>query len=259
MDATQFKKKMSELPKPPEGFSPPFWEAWRLDLWQRAQAQDPTRFWEWPCIYHCMLVNHWPFQMDYELSQLDLTRWQYALQVPHFGPDDNASGTRYSMNLIHQAYHLTQWERATGKRIEALDTIVEFGGGYGAMALLCKRIGFEGRYVIYDLPEFSLLQEYYLSQFGMLDKVEWNPQHKPKDVDLFMALYSLSEVEWSERANLILQAKSYLCLYSGQWEQWNNVEWFQEGLPKIAQYVKNWQHTEITHLPDKWNFYSIGF
>lgn len=251
---------MAALPKPETDKRPPYWEAWRLDLWHRAQDQDPTHFWEWPCIYHTMLVSHWPFQMDYELSQLDLSRWQYALQVPHFGPDDYSTGTRYSMNLIHQAYHLTQWERATGKRIEQLETIVEFGGGYGAMALLCKRMGFEGKYVIYDLPEFSLLQEYYLSQFGMLDKVEWNPDYIPSP-DLFMALYSLSEVPKEDRAEFLLLAKSYLFLYSGKWEGWDNVDYFQKFVPSLPPHLKqlNWQHTEITHLPDRNNWYSIGW
>lgn len=257
MNTDQFRQAMAKLPEPKTTLKPPYWEAWRLDLWQRARSQDPTQFWEWPCVFHTMLVNHWPFQIDYELSQLDLNRWQYALQVSHFGPDDYAAGTRYSMNLIHQAYHLTQWERATGKRIETLETIVEFGGGYGAMALLCRRMGFEGKYVIYDLPEFSLLQGYYLSQFGMLDKTEWNPKKKPKDVDLFMALYSLSEVEPEKRLDFLLQAKSYLFLYSGQWEKWNNANYFQDTIPAIAP--KSWQHTEIGHLPDRNNWYSIGW
>jgi hypothetical protein len=263
VNTDQFRQQMASLPEPKTTLKPPFWEHWRLDLWQRAQAEDPTRFWEWPCIYHTMMVNHWPFQIDYEFSQLT-ERFHDAIVKPHFGPDDPFGKVivrhPFSMNLIHQAYHLTQWERATGQRIEQLETIVEFGGGYGAMALLCKRMGFEGKYIIYDLPEFSLLQEYYLSQFGMLNGVEWNPKRKPKDVDLFMALYSLSEVEPSERSGFIQPyAKSFLCLYSGKWEQWDNVDWFKNVLPKIAQYIKQWRHTEISHLPDKWNFYSIGW
>lgn len=265
MNTDQFRQQMAALPEPKTTLKPPFWEAWRLDLWQRAQNQDPTRFWEWPCIYHTMMQNHIPFQIDYEFSQL-IERFHNALVIPHFGPDDPFGKVivrhPFSMNLIHQAYHLTQWERATGKRIEQLDTIVEFGGGYGAMALLCKRMGFEGKYVIYDLPEFSLLQEYYLSQFGMLDKMEWNPKKKPKDVDLFMALYSLSEVEPAQRMRYLPSVvDSYLFLYSGQWEKWNNVEWFQNELPsKWRQNDKvQWQHTEIGHLPDRANWYSIGW
>jgi hypothetical protein len=262
MNANQFRQAMAALPRPETTLKPPYWEAWRPVLYDWILANNPAEFWQCPAVYHTMLVAHWPFQMDYELSQLDLSRWQYAIQVPHFGPDDYSANTRYSMNLIHQAYHLTQWENATGKRIEALDTIVEFGGGYGAMALLCKRMGFSGKYIIYDLPEFSLLQEYYLSQFGMLDNTEWNPKRKPKDVDLFMALYSLSEVEPSLRMRYLPSVvDSYLFLYSGRWEKWDNAEWFQKELPsKWRQNDKvQWRHTEISHLPDKWNFYSIGW
>lgn len=257
MDADGFRQAMAKLPEPKTDKSPPYWEAWRLDLWQRAQAQDPTRFWEWPCIFHTMLINHWLAVAAYEYERLTSLMLR-ACTVPHFGPDDVFTfdaGLR--MNLIHQAYHIQQWEQTTGQRIAALDTIVEFGGGYGAMALLCHRLGFDGKYIIYDLPEFSLLQEYYLSHFGILDKVSWNPKKKPKDVDLFMALYSLSEVEPKERLGLLPVAKSYFFLYSGRWQDWNNIDWFQFIIP--ARLQKQWQHTELGHLPSGPDWYSIGW
>lgn len=260
MNESQLKQQMSQLPKPPEGYSPPYWQAWRYNLWQHVTTGDnPKRFWEWPCIYHTMMVAHWTKSIEYEFSQLN-HKYHDAIQMPHFGPIDYFStsnfDTRFSMNLIHQAYHIQQWEQTTGKHINQLDTIVEFGGGYGAMALLCHRLGFDGKCVIYDLPEFSLLQEYYLSQFGLLDKVVWNPKRKPKDVDLFMALYSLSEVPPEQRGQHVMKAKSYLYLYSGLWEQWDNVWVFQ----KILAFDRmKWQHTELTHLPDKNNWYSLGW
>lgn len=261
MNESQLKQRMSDLPKPPDGHMPPYWEAWRLNLWQHVTTgDDPKLFWEWPCIYHTMLQNHWASVIDYELGKLPAKFSKSVLSVPHLGPDDAMSHNGLSMNLIHQAYHIQQWEQTTGKRINQLDTIVEFGGGYGAMALLCHRLGFDGKYVIYDLPEFSLLQEYYLSQFGLLDKVVWNPKRKPKDVDLFMALYSLSEVEPELRGELITKAKSYLFLYSGQWEKWDNVDYFQNHIDDYwGDDFYNWQHTELTHLPDRQNFYSIGW
>lgn len=268
MNESQLKQRMSDLPKPPEGIMPPYWDAWRLNLWQHiVNGDNPKRFWEWPCVYHTMLVAHWVKSVDYELSRIS-NRLAKTCSIPHFGPDDDLTGyPGLSMNLIHQAYHIQQWEQTTGKHINQLDTIVEFGGGYGAMALLCHRLGFSGKYVIYDLPEFSLLQEYYLSQFGLLDKVSWNPAKnpKPQDIDLYIGLYSLSEIPIEDRASgqHPLFAKSYLFLYSGQWESYNNVEWFQERWPKLTKEfgvkLKWWQHTELTHLPDRNNFYSIGF
>lgn len=263
MDAEGFKRAMARLPEPVTELQPPYWEHWRHDLYKRVLTEDVTQFWEWPCIYHCMLVEHWQGPVAYELAHLDSRYWD-AVALPRFGPGDGilmADGY-LSRNMIHQAYHIQQWENATGQRIAALDTIIEFGSGYGAMALLCHRLGFDGRYVIYDLPEFSLLQEYYLSHFGLLDKVTWNPKKKPKDVDLFMALYSLSEIEPGERMRYLPSVvDSYLFLYSGQWEKWNNVEWFQKELPsKWRQNDKvQWQHTELAHLPDGNNWYTLGW
>jgi hypothetical protein len=256
MNTDQLKTRMALLPEPVTNLRPPYWDAWRRELWHNVQDLDPVEFGRWPCIYHTMLVNHWPGPIAYELGALDIMRFHSAITMPHFGPKDYLKDTQYSLNLIHQTYHIQQWENATGKDIRTLDTIVEFGGGYGAMALLCHRLGFEGKYIIYDLPEFSLLQEYYLSQFGLLANVTWNPKDKPKDIDLFMALYSLSEVDPIERE--VFKAKSYLYLYSGQWEQWDNVNWFQLDFPTLG-YCANWQHSELTHLPDAQNFYSIGF
>jgi len=194
-----------------------------------------------------MLVEHWQQPILYEFSV-----------VRDFLPVSSLDFSRVEYNnLIHQAYHLYQWQQATGQRIDQLSTIVEFGGGYGAMCLLSHRLGFKGRYVIYDLPEFSLLQEWYLSQHGI--KPEWNPKRKPKDVDLFMALYSLSEVEPSKRPELLIEAGSYLFLYSGQWEGCDNVDWFKQFTLFAMPTVWQWKHTELTHLPDPQNFYSIGW
>lgn len=247
MTSDEFRRRMVELPEPITDKQPPYWEFWRWQLWQLGQTDDPANFTKWPCVYHTMLVNHWEKAIIWESKQFPF-EW---FNIPSL----EFNRAEYN-NLIHQAYHLYQWQQATGRKISQLSTIVEFGGGYGAMALLCHRLGFKGRYVIYDLPEFSLLQEWYLSQFGVA--AEWNPKRKPKNTSLFMALYSLSEVESNLRDELIVKADSYLFLYSGQWEAWNNVAWFQEGFPLLG-YCSNWQHTELTHLPDRNNFYSIGW
>lgn len=265
MDANEFQQAMAKLPEPVTEEKPPYWSYWRHDLYKRVLADDPKQFWRWPCVFHTMLVNHWAGPVEREFEALDIDRYKSAVYVPHFGPDDELrtkyAVTPYSMNLIHQAYHIQQWEEATGQRINQLETIVEFGGGYGAMALLCHRLGFDGRYIIYDLPEFALLQEYYLSHFGILDKVTWNPKRKPKDVDLFMALYSMSEMPLPERGPLVPKAKSYLFLYSGVWQGWDNVAFFQKAVPELTRHGEGmqWQHTELKHLPDPQNWYTLGW
>lgn len=262
MDANEFRDKITALPEPTTSLKPPYWAYWRWELWHLAQTQDVSNFYEWPCIRHTMLVQHWIDAITYEWRELDRKRFNQAehlrgiLSLSETSFRDNFFKHILSNNLIHQAYHLQQWERTTGQRIENLKSIVEFGGGYGAMCLLCHELGFRGKYIIYDLPEFSLLQQYYLSQCHI--EADWNPRRKPKDIDLFIALYSLSEVKRQERAYLICTAKSYLCLYSGMWEKWDNVHWFQVVLPAMFDDLE-WKHSEIQHLPDKQNWYSIGW
>lgn len=262
MDADELRLRMATLPEPVTEKQPPYWEAWRLDLWQ--QAQQHARFWEYPCVYHCMLVQHWIDAITYEWQELDKNRFagvnylQGVLEVGEGSFRENFFISPLTNNLIHQAYHLQQWEQTTGQRVEELSSIVEFGGGYGAMRLLIHELGFRGRYTIYDLPEFSLLQEYYLSQYDV--KTEWNPRRKPKNVDLFMALYSISEVPPEQRnkylSGFMSFPKSYLFLYSGQWQDWDNVGWIRQFAMST---VLEWKHSEIEHLPDRNNWYSIGY
>ena len=47
------------------------------------------------------------------------------------------------------------------------DVIVEFGGGYGSMCRLVRKLGFKGRYVIFDLRPILALQKYYLGLHGV--------------------------------------------------------------------------------------------
>lgn len=260
MNANQFREQMALLPEPTTSLKPPYWSYWRWELWHLAQTQNVSNFYEWPCIRHTMLVQHWIDAITYEWRELDKKRFSRAehlrgiLSLNETGFRDNFFKHILSNNLIHQAYHLQQWEHTTGQRIENLKSIVEFGGGYGAMCLLCHQLGFSGRYIIYDLPEFSLLQQYYLSQCHI--EADWNPRRKPRPVDLLIGLYSLSEVPPNERNLKMVRTNSYLFLYSGQWQDYDNVGWFRNFAMSTTL---EWRHSEIQHLPDKQNWYSIGY
>lgn len=236
------KAEMAKLPELTTTLKPPHWEYWRHQLWQLAQEREPDSFVGWPCVYHTMLVNHWSMEREWEyLLNHGPKLWNHyplgfgpiiwpTVVRPHTGyPIDYFQGTPYSANMINQAYHIALWENATGQRISQLDTIVEFGGGYGAMALLCHRLGFRGKYVIYDLPEFSLLQQWFLEQEG-IDNVQWPKKWGRRNADLLIALYSLSEtpVEGRDRFLKLINAKSYIFLFSSTWEAYNNLTYFSQ-------------------------------
>jgi hypothetical protein len=157
--------------------------------------------------------------------------------------------------MINQAYHIALWEVVTGKRIDQLDTIIEFGGGYGAMALLCHRLGFRGKYIIYDLPEFALLQEWFLSQ-ERVENVTWPKKFIRAEADLLIALYSLSETPMELREDFLskVKARSYLFLYSPTWEEYKNSAYFGEFIKKNIDL--KW-HNQST--PRQTDYYLIGW
>lgn len=235
---------MAALPEPPNDSSPPYWNFWRHDLWTRAQADDPANFWHWPCVRHTMTVEHFPVTDQLAALQSEPARWLPAIQDAH---------PHHARNLIHQAYHLQRWERATGRRVEDLSSIYEFGGGYGALADLARRLGFQGRYLIYDLPEFVLLQRHFLGERGVVIE---HTQARPKAVDLFVALYSISEVPAALRAEWLAtcDAASYLLLYSGQWAEHDNHAWAREFIGRRGDLV--WGIEKFPARPD---WYAIGW
>ena len=122
---------------------------------------------------------------------------------------------------------------------------------------MAHRIGFEGNYVIYDLPEFLLLQQYFLEKSQVdfeklffLSKDDLNSSLVPCDV--LVGIYSLSEMPFHERGPLLaaFPAKSALFLYSGNWESYDNVTWFMDQ-------PGTWQHQECQHHNDPNNWYSF--
>ena len=265
MDANEFCRLMGELPEPPTTSKPPFWAFWQHDLWQHVtQGNDPERFAEWPCIYHTMRLDHRRNTTDKEFDALLKADYRYleACLMPDFGTPKDYYAVRYSAVLIHQAHHLYRYEEWSGDDVRNLNRIFEFGGGYGAMALVCRRLGFKGVYTIYDLPEFSLLQQYYLSNTFNTEHTYWigdlvSLGGLPYQ-DLFVACFSLSEVDFKMRNEILRRgySRSYLLLYSNRFADYDNEGYFSRHLPVIVPKV-DWHTVHADHLPD-YNLYTFG-
>ena len=273
MNAEKLKTQMEKLPEPVSVLKAPFWEYWRYELWRHVmQGDDPARFFSWPCIYHTMLVNHWKEAVWYEYMSL-LTDaapsfeavWEKAILMPPIGNDYQAE-TEYSRNLIHQAYHIQQFLQTTGITLTELcrfGSIIEIGGGYGAMALVLQRLGYQGKVILYDWPEFLLLQRYFLSacnadmeRLSFISSLSTLRIHV-KHADMMIGCYSLSEMPYEQREQLLKSVGSqrYLFLYSDKFEQYDNRAFFIDYAHERNDL--EWQHTEIGHLPDS-NWYSFG-
>lgn len=73
-------------------------------------------------------------------------------------------GVVTSSNTVHHLYHLLRYEDATQRRLWDCDVVVEWGGGYGNMGKLVRRLhGGHLTYVLVDTPVFAALQWLYLS------------------------------------------------------------------------------------------------
>ena len=256
MNIDELREQIKQLPALPDCQPGHSWLWRRTDLRDKILHDNPKNFLTWPVVRGAMFVGNAPY-IPVEAEALSY-RFMRPIVEPDFGKPElyEYYGFMTSGNLIHQAYHLMQWERRTKKRIENLDTILEFGGGYGSLALIARRLGFKGRYIIYDLPEFAALQEYYLSNVGV-DNIEfWTEFDDVKDIDLFIGLYSLTEVEpdFRERFIYAYPAQSYLFTYARTWDGWDNTAWAHS---LMAYPGYDWHNWQVPHAGFLW--YLVGY
>ena len=187
--------------------------------------------------------------MEYDLLMEDNTnRWMKAIEEPGIGfPYRLEKNPKTSGNMVNQAHHLMRFEQMTGLSIKDVGRIVEFGGGYGSMVTICRRLGFVGDDHIYDLPEFSLVQDYYLHQVGMENRVFLHQVDDtgrfpapPTDVDFLIGCHSLSEVRSGLRETFINATNADYVLIS------MFLMWYEDNTPKAIN--------QMTHRLKKWEW-----
>lgn len=245
MNSEQLQARILSLPTPsPNGF----WSSKRLTLREHIESgEDLYAFINWPEIVNTMFVGNGPYtarEMDALVASPEWLRYQPALREDALGkPPTRDVWT--SGNLIHQCYHLMQWEAETELHVEDLETIVEIGAGYGALCKIIRRLGFQGEYLIFDLPEFALLQEWYLSELGITATWASDMPAHMLTPDLMIALWSLSEVKAVEQMrymNAISPSHYLLSTLDALWEGEDNKALFKG----LAHFLTR---RNIEHLP----------
>lgn len=247
--------------------------------------EDPREFLRWDVIRKTMFVSNQLYikrELNYllHLSEWE-KRWREALvEVSTGHPLPYPLYPKSSGNLIHQAYHLAQFEEKTRICIHVLNFVFEFGGGYGSMCRLFHNLGFRGKYVIFDLPAFSALQRFYLkslnipllsttsfwegnrgvlciSDYGEL-KTLFSCKPLGKNLSMFVATWSLSEAPIDLRmaiTSLIVEYGAFLIAYADAFGEVNNIEFFNKWQEFFGNRVE-WHSWEINHIPR--NFYLVG-
>lgn len=204
----------------------PDWAQRNAELERDLLPVPPTDFLRHPSIAFQMFVNErlLPHELPYVRERIVDER---LLAEPPVGEPPTVllsdSGVRTSSNTVHQLFHLLRYQEATGRRIDDAATIVEWGGGFGALIrLLVALHGGEPTCVVFDTPIFSAVQWLYLSAVLGEDRVVLHDTAPARpadgrvnlvpigllsatevDADLFISNWALNESPPSARQDVV--------------------------------------------------------
>lgn len=243
----------------------PIWKESCDQLINLATHCDPRYFKRWPPIAETMVGRTTPYAVEHYLRirrSPDFTStWAKALFLPPHGhaPPFLVDPRTDAISVQH-AVNLRQFSSVSGRSFLNSKTIVEFGGGYGSMCRMAQRLGFSGRYVIFDQPPILALQRYYLGLHGF--EAEYGPNAKAialcstladaaslitEDTGL-MSTWALSEMPLDLRSEIEVFFKqkgtrSALIAYQHQFEGIDNTSYFL-GFETRTSTEWRWQRVE---------------
>lgn len=240
-------------------------------LRENVLIKDPRNFFSWEEIKYSMLGQYVPHELDFLKKSTDWNTWKSALSEPEFCERNISWDMPFTSRatVMGNAYKLAQLVVTHKINLAEINTIFEFGGGYGSISRLCYRLGFKGTYVIFDLPEFSALQKYFLSSSDLPLNITHTPSEKSENTvvllsqikqleeqlkktppDIFIATWSLSESPLSLRkiiTGLIKNIKYYLIAYQEQFPIINGID----NVTYFKEFQKNNSNIEWKTIPFK--------
>lgn len=197
------------------------WNKRRAEIAADIERMGVPSFSEMPSIRKAFLIPEIEWIRDVVVPSVRASRFWPLLSFL----EDYPLSLRWS--AFHQAYHVLRWSMATGKDPSQLESILEFGGGSGEMAVIMRRLGFQGRYRIFDFPELHQIQRHYLEDVRGVGGVEYLEEVPTEGADLLVGLYSLSEAPVDLRDRfLLLPFGSFLIAYQEKYDGFNNRAYF---------------------------------
>ena len=184
------------------------------------------------------------------LPEMQSIGWMPLLKEDALGAPELIPGTETSPNLLQKAYEIVRFQRGTERRVADF-AVTEFGAGYGAMAKMMRRAG--ARSVrLYDLPEFSALQRYYLSLLNVTVETISPPVPFPYGGpgSLLVAMWSFSETPLSLRSEMqdaVMSYDAFLIGYKEQFLDIDNIAYFKTLMKKMPGIT--WTQEQIYTLP----------
>jgi putative sugar O-methyltransferase len=238
-----------------------------LSYFKNRKAEE---FLTWDIIVYTMFVWKGRFiNTEYD----ELIKSNRSLYSRLLVEDDFGKPIRYwkrmftSANLIHHVYHVHTLLTKYNFELHNIQRITEFGGGYGSMCRVFRRFEYFGKYVIFDLPHFSEIQKFYLSNVFLSNSELYtkttfcsNVAQYPnfvqghRDKGLFLATWSLSETPASVRdlwKEEIFRHDFIFIAFQKCFNEMNNYDYFTDLFS--SQESHQFVIEEIQHLNG--NFY----
>ncbi|MHC4519080.1 MAG: hypothetical protein ACYTAS_10855 [Planctomycetota bacterium] len=274
----ELRERFSQLPQRAPGNPATMEQEWLDNMFELRRAvrdQDPRQFLRWRVVSSTMSAKY-PEYADPEFESLKArsdweSRWSEAIREAAAGhPLPYYRHPSSSANLIHQAYHVAEFERELHRDITQTKLILEFGGGYGCMCRLLHRLGYTGGYVIFDLPEFSEMQRFYLESVGLnvhgADRLKTLEQGIVCTSDLyslrgvlanspvhegatFIATWSISETPLQMRGEILSAVGdfgNFLIAYQHRFAGIDNLASFEDWRNTLDDV--RWHRWEIPHM-----------
>jgi len=219
------------------------WQDIDKDIGDWITQDGVEQFKKWPCIKRRMVVSPNARWLE--------TEKQYMADVKE----------GWDATSIHHAYHFARFAESLDIRIDEIASIVEIGGGYGDACNVACDLGFRGTYSIFDLPNVSKIQRFYLQNakcsVNFITDVAALKHQYYSYPSLALATWSISEIEDAETRCDILMALNrvdyFLFALQGEWNGRDNLKYFEQW---AYWRLGEWKLEKIQHIDD--NYYLMG-
>lgn len=156
--------------------------------------------------------------------------------------DDNLMTMNRIFHYGHLKYLASNTAASSHEQVsqylKSLKRIVEIGAGAGEMADVCRALGFEGEYVIYDFKEMTNIQQWFHEKRGHKNTKYVNDVNDLESADLCIATWSLTEMPIADRAAVMQKlgdTKNWLVTYTDKIFGMENEEWIiNDFLPRFV-------------------------
>ncbi len=156
-----------------DGGSAYAWSTWEREILEAFRSGVPHAFLTQRRIRETMVferVSHLQERASAVVEAFGPERARLLLREDAIGRPRIVEGTFLtSANRAHHAYHLANYKARTGRDPWGCEGVVEWGGGYGDMARLFRRLAPGLTYVIVDLAPLLALQWVYLGSLEGAD------------------------------------------------------------------------------------------